>query len=66
MKQFDGGELTEKRKHITFQNQDGKEKCVTAICPKTFIWTSVREALEYEFNGNYERVRAEQINSRNR
>ena len=42
MKQFGWNvNWTEKRKHITFQNQDGK-KCVTAICLKHFIWISVR------------------------
>lgn len=46
MKQFGWSvNWTEKRKHITFQNQDGK-KCVTAICQKPFIWTSARRVRE--------------------
>ena len=49
---------TEKRKHITFQNQDGK-KVRDSNLSKTFHLDISKEALEHEFNGNYERVRAE-------
>ena len=49
---------TEKRKHITFQNQDGK-KVRDSNLSKTFHLDISKEALEYEFNGNYERTRAE-------
>lgn len=49
---------TEKRKHITFQNQDGK-KVRDSNLSKTFHLDISKEALEHEFNGNYERIRAE-------
>ena len=59
MKQF-GWKVnwTEKRKHITFQNQDGK-KVRDSNLSKTFHLDISKEGLENEFNGNYERVRAE-------
>ena len=42
MKQFGWSvNWIEKRKHITFQNQEGK-RCVTAIYAKLFIWTLAR------------------------
>ena len=44
--------------HITFQNQDGK-KVRDSNLSKTFHLDISREGLENEFNGNYERVRAE-------
>ena len=49
---------TEKRKHITFQNQDGK-KVRDSNLSKTFHLDISKEGLVNEFNGNYERVRAE-------
>ncbi|MDY5881798.1 hypothetical protein [Roseburia sp. 831b] len=49
---------TEKRKHITFQNQNGK-KVRDSNLSKTFHLDISKEGLENEFNGNYERVRAE-------
>ena len=54
MKQF-GWKVnwTEKRKHITFQNQVGK-KYVTVICQKHSSDIS-KEDLENEFDRNYER-----------
>ena len=59
MKQFGWSvNWTEKRKHITFQNQDGK-KVRDSNLSKTFHLDISKEALEYEFNGNYERTRAE-------
>ena len=59
MKQFGWSvNWTEKRKHITFQNQDGK-KVRDSNLSKTFYLDISKEALEYEFNGNYERTRAE-------
>ena len=59
MKQFGWSvNWTEKRKHITFQNQDGK-KVRDSNLSKTFHLDISKEALEYEFNGNYERIRAE-------
>ena len=59
MKQFGWNvNWTEKRKHITFQNQDGK-KVRDSNLSKTFHLDISREGLENEFNGNYERVRAE-------
>ena len=59
MKQFGWNvNWTEKRKHITFQNQDGK-KVRDSNLSKTFHLDISREELENEFNGNYERVRAE-------
>ena len=59
MKQFGWNvNWTEKRKHITFQNQDGK-KVRDSNLSKTFHLNISKEDLENEFNGNYERVRAE-------
>ena len=59
MKQFGWNvNWTEKRKHITFQNQDGK-KVRDSNLSKTFHLDISKEGLENEFNGNYERVRAE-------
>ena len=59
MKQFGWNvNWTEKRKHITFQNQDGK-KVRDSNLSKTFHLDISKEALENEFNGNYERIRAE-------
>ena len=49
---------TEKRKHITFQNQDGK-KVRDSNLSKTFHLDISKEGLENEFNGNYERIQAE-------
>ena len=59
MKQF-GWKVnwTEKRKHITFQNQDGK-KVRDSNLSKTFHLDISKEDLENEFDRNYERVRAE-------
>ena len=57
MKQFGWNvNWTEKRKHITFQNQDGK-KVRDSNLSKTFHLDISKEGLENEFNGNYERVR---------
>ena len=59
MKQFGWNvNWTEKRKHITFQNQDGK-KVRDSNLSKTFHLDISKEGLVNEFNGNYERVRAE-------
>ena len=59
MKQFGWNvNWTEKRKHITFQNQEGK-KVRDSNLFKTFHLDIIKEGLENEFNGNYERVRAE-------
>ena len=59
MKQFGWNvNWTEKRKHITFQNRDGK-KVRDSNLSKTFHLDISKEGLENEFNGNYERVRAE-------
>ena len=59
MKQFGWNvNWTEKRKHITFQNQDGK-KVRDSNLSKTFHLDISKEGLENEFNGNYERVRVE-------
>ena len=59
MKQFGWNvNWTKKRKHITFQNQDGK-KVRDSNLSKTFHLDISKEGLENEFNGNYERVRAE-------
>ena len=59
MKQFGWNvNWTEKRKHITFQNQDGK-KVRDSNLSKTFYLDISKEGLENEFNRNYERVRAE-------
>ena len=64
---------TERRKHITFQNQDGR-KVRDSNLSKTFHMDISKEGLENEFNrikqvakrianirltGNYERIRAE-------
>ena len=59
MKQFGWNvNWTEKRKHIIFQNQDGK-KVRDSNLSKTFYLDISKEGLENEFNRNYERVRAE-------
>ena len=58
MKQFGWNvNWTEKRKHITFQNQDGK-KVRDSNLSKTFQLDISKEDLENEFDRNYERVRA--------
>ena len=49
---------TEKRKHITFQNQNGK-KVRDSNLSKTFHLDISKEDLENEFDRNYKRVRAE-------
>ena len=57
MKQFGWNvNWTEKRKHITFQNQDGK-KVRDSNLSKTFHLDISKEDLENEFDRNYERVR---------
>ena len=59
MKQFGWNvNWTEKRKHITFQNQEGK-KVRDSNLFKTFHLDISKEGLENEFDRNYERVRAE-------
>ena len=59
MKQFGWNvNWTEKRKHITFQNQDGK-KVRDSNLSKTFHLDISKEELENEFDRNYERVRVE-------
>ena len=59
MKQFGWSvNWTEKRKHITFQNQDGK-KVRDSNLSKTFHLDISKEALEYEFNGNRQKYRDE-------
>lgn len=59
MKQFGWSvNWTEKRKHIAFQNQDGK-KVRDSNLSKTFHLDISKEDLENEFDRNYERVRAE-------
>ena len=59
MKQFGWNvNWSEKRKHITFQNQDGK-KVRDSNLSKTFHLDISKEELENEFDRNYERVRAE-------
>ena len=59
MKQFGWNvNWTEKRKHITFQNQDGK-KVRDSNLSKTFHLDISKEGLENEFDRNYERVRVE-------
>ena len=51
MKQFGWNvNWTEKRKHITFQNQDGKKE--TAICQN--ISSDISMRIENEFDRNYE------------
>ena len=59
MKQFGWNvNWTDKRKHITFQNQDGK-KARDSNLTKTFQLDISKEDLVNEFDRNYERVRAE-------
>ena len=59
MKQFGWNvNWTDKRKHITFQNQDGK-KVRDSNLSKTFHLDISKEELENEFDRNYERLRAE-------
>ena len=59
MKQFGWSvNWTEKRKHITFQNQDGK-KVRDSNLSKTFHLDISKEALEHEFNGNRQNSRDE-------
>ena len=59
MKQFGWNvNWTEKRKHIIFQNQDGK-KVRDSNLSKTFHLDISKEDLENEFDRNYERVRVE-------
>ncbi len=59
MKQFGWNvNWTEKRKHITFQNRDGK-KVRDSNLSKTFHLNISKEDLENEFDRNYERLRAE-------
>ncbi len=59
MKQFGWNvNWSEKRKHITFQNQDGK-KVRDSNLSKTFHLDISKEDLENEFDRNYERVRVE-------
>ena len=49
---------TEKRKHITFENQEGK-KVRDSNLSKTFHLNISKEDLENEFDRNYKRIRAE-------
>ena len=57
MKQFGWNvNWTEKRKHITFQNQDGK-KVRDSNLSKTFHLDISKEGLENEFNGNRKKSR---------
>ena len=57
MKQFGWNvNWTEKRKHITFQNQDGK-KVRDSNLFKTFHLDISKEGLENEFNGNRKKAR---------
>ena len=57
MKQFGWNvNWTEKRKHITFQNQDGK-KVRDSNLSKTFHLDISKEGLENEFNGNRKKAR---------
>ena len=59
MKQFGWNvNWSEKRKHITFQNQDGK-KVRDSNLSKTFHLNISKEDLENEFDRNYERLQAE-------
>ena len=59
MKQFGWNvNWTEKRKHITFQKQDGK-KVRDSNLSKTFHLDISKEDLENEFDRNYERMRVE-------
>lgn len=59
MKQFGWNvNWTEKRKRITFQNQEGK-KVRDSNLSKTFHLDISKEDLENEFDRNYERVRVE-------
>ena len=57
MKQFGWNvNWTDKRKHITFQNQDGK-KVRDSNLSKTFHLDISKEGLENEFNGNRKKAR---------
>ena len=57
MKQFGWNvNWTEKRKHITFQNQDGK-KVRDSNLSKTFHLDISKEGLENEFDGNRQKAR---------
>ena len=57
MKQFGWNvNWTEKRKHITFQNQEGK-KVRDSNLFKTFHLDISKEGLENEFNGNRKKAR---------
>ena len=57
MKQFGWNvNWTDKRKHITFQNQDGK-KVRDSNLSKTFHLDISKEGLENEFNGNRQKAR---------
>lgn len=57
MKQFGWSvNWTDKRKHITFQNQDGK-KVRDSNLSKTFHLNISKEGLENEFNGNRPKAR---------
>ena len=57
MKQFGWSvNWTEKRKHITFENQEGK-KVRDSNLSKTFHLDISKEALEHEFNGNRQKSR---------
>ena len=57
MKQFGWNvNWTEKRKHITFQNQEGK-KVRDSNLFKTFHLDIIKEGLENEFNGNRKKSR---------
>ncbi len=57
MKQFGWNvNWTEKRKHITFQNQEGK-KVRDSNLSKTFHLDISKEGLENEFNGNRKKAR---------
>ena len=59
MKQFGWSvNWTAKRKHITFQNQDGK-KVRDSNLSKTFHLDISKEGLENEFNGNRQKFRDE-------
>ena len=60
MKQFGWNvNWTEKRKHITFQNQEGK-KVRDSNLFKTFHLDISKEGLENEFNGNRKKARADE------
>lgn len=51
---------TEKRKHITFQNQDGK-KVRDSNLSQTFHLDISKEGLENEFNGNRKKARENEL-----